>query len=264
MSDRKSIRGRSLDVARGFALPLLLLAAAEAAMHSYPDDGALAAPSAIGRSLIEGLSDLSLVQALGHTLLAAAGGLALGGGLGLLTGLWFGLSRRAARASALAVELLRPVPSIALVPLALLEFGFGYRMEIAVVAFTCLWPMLLFTQAAVRQIEPRLIEVGRMLRLSPRQQVRLLMLPAATPRLFTALRLDIGVALVVAVTVEVAANPQGLGYEMIAAQQSLDSARMYAALIVIATTGWVISESLVCIERRLFGRRSAPIEGGAR
>jgi sulfonate transport system permease protein len=101
------------------------------------------------------LSDGSLLAATAFTLGSAALGLALGAVLGLALGTLLGLSRRAARLASLSIEVLRPVPSVALIPLAMLVFGFGLRMEVSVVAFACLWPMLVLTQAAVLQVEPR-------------------------------------------------------------------------------------------------------------
>ena len=88
--------------------------------------------------------------------------------------------------------MLRPIPSVALLPLSLLIFGFGYRMEIAVIAFATFWPSLILTQSAVAQIEPRLIEVARLLGLTRLQTAWKIVLPAAAPRLMTGLRLAAG------------------------------------------------------------------------
>jgi sulfonate transport system permease protein len=68
--------------------------------------------------------------------------------------------------SFLTIEVLRPIPSVALIPLAMLVYGFGLRMEVSVVAFACSWPMLILSQAAVRQVEPQLLEVAQALELS--------------------------------------------------------------------------------------------------
>lgn len=89
----------------------------------------------------------------------AALGLLLVALLGLVLGLILGLSQRAGHMSFLTVEVLRPIPSVALIPLAMLVFGFGVRMELSVVAFATFWPMLILTQAAARQVEPRLLKV---------------------------------------------------------------------------------------------------------
>ena len=124
----------------------------------------------------------------------------------------------------MSIEVLRPVPSVALIPLAMLMFGFGARMEVSIVAFATFWPTLILVQSAVQQVEPRLLEVSRVLGLSARERACKIVLPAIVPRLFVALRLGVAVALVVAVTVEIAANPNGMGYAMMIAQQSLDPA----------------------------------------
>lgn len=251
---------RTASMLRGLALPLALLLTAEIAMRARGFDAdTLAPPSEIARALLAALRDGSVLKATGQTLAAALGGLALGGGLGLVAGLWCGLSERARRWSVLSVELLRPVPSVALIPVAMLTFGFGLRMEIAVVAFTCFFPMLLLTQAALRQVEPRLFEVAQVLGLTPPARVAKIVLPAAAPRIFVAFRLGVGIALVVAVTVEIAANPQGLGFGLMSAQQNLRPELMFGLLGWIGALGWALSHGLLMLERHLF--RHAPGTG---
>ena len=248
---------RRIDL-RGWALPITLMVLAEAAMRvNGTDSEALARPSDVARALWDALKDGTVLAASLQTLTAALGGLALGGGLGLLTRFWFGLSSRAERWSLLSVELLRPVPSVALIPVAMMAFGFGYRMEISVVAFTCFWPMLLLTQAALRQVEPRLFEVAQVLGLPARDRVTKIVLPAAAPRVFVAFRLGVGIALVVAVTVEIAANPQGLGFGLMSAQQNLRPDLMFAMLLWVGGLGWALSAALLMLERRCFRHLTA-------
>jgi NitT/TauT family transport system permease protein len=247
---------------RGWVPPVGMLAFAELAMRSTGvQSDALARPTEVLLALWGSMTDGSLWAASWQTLWSATGGLALGGGLGLLLGIWLGLSRRAAAASSLAVELLRPVPSVALLPLSMLVFGFGHRMEMAVVAFTCFWPMLLLTQTAIRHVEPRLLEVAYMLGLSPLSRVYSIVLPAALPRVFVAFRLCVGIALVVAVTAEVTANPQGLGYALMSAQQSLHPDLMFAMLLWIGVMGWLLTLSLQYLQTRWF-RHSLDVEPG--
>lgn len=247
---------------RGWALPVGLLVLTEVLMPG-PDEPSetVARPSAVLQALWVSMADGSLWTASWQTLWAATGGLALGGGLGLALGIWLGLSRRAAVASSLSVELLRPVPSVALLPLSMLVFGFGHRMEMAVVAFTCFWPMLLLTQTAIRHVEPRLLEVAYMLGLSPVARVFSIVLPAALPRVFVAFRLCVGIALVVAVTAEVTANPQGLGYALMSAQQSLHPEQMFAMLLWIGVLGWALTWALQRLQMRWF-RHSVSAEEG--
>lgn len=236
---------------RPFVFPLALLAVYEvyARRAAALGSDALAPPSAALKAFAGALLDGSLWQATAFTLGTAALGLLLGAGLGLALGIALGLSRRAARMGFVTIEVLRPVPSVALIPLAMLMFGFGVRMELAIVGFATFWPMLLLVQAAVQQVEPRLLEVSRVLGLSACERALKIVLPAIVPRLFVALRLGVAVALVVAVTVEIAANPNGMGYAMMIAQQSFDPALMLAWLGWIGVVGYAINVAMLRLQR---------------
>jgi ABC-type nitrate/sulfonate/bicarbonate transport system permease component len=243
------------DWLRAAAIPLLLLAALEIYTRTQAaGSDALAPPSAALRAWWGALTDGSLWQATAFTLGTAALGLALGLGAGVALGTLLGLSRRAAALGFLSIEVLRPIPSVALIPLAMLVFGFGLRMQLAVVAFATLWPALVLTQAAARQVEPQLLEVAAALQLGPWQRVRCIVLPAMVPRLFVALRLGVAIALVVAVTVEIAANPHGMGYAMMIAQQSLDPALMLAWLGWIGVVGFVINAAALRLQQAVARR----------
>jgi ABC-type nitrate/sulfonate/bicarbonate transport system permease component len=240
---------------RALAAPLALLALLEAyARTAGQASDALAPPSAALRAFGRVLADGSLLEATGFTLAAAAAGLALGSAMGLMLGIVLGLSRRASASCALSIELLRPVPSVALIPIAMLVFGFGLRMELAVVAFATFWPMLVLTRAAVQQVDPRLLEVASALGLTAWSRASKILLPAVMPRLFVALRLGLAIALVVAVTVEIAANPSGMGYALMLAQQSLDPALMLAWLGWIGLLGFALNALALRLQRALSRR----------
>ncbi|TPQ41535.1 ABC transporter permease [Bradyrhizobium guangdongense] len=241
------------------AKPVLLPAAALLAFElwarlSHLQSDSLAPPSAIVVALGAAIGDLSILAATRDTLFAAFVGLAAGGGIGLMLGVAFGISRPLDRLMEVTIEAIRPIPSIALLPIALISLGFGYRMEIVIVAFACVWPMLILTRAAVRSIEPRLMEVSRALRLSPAQRIAKIVIPAALPRIFVAFRLSAGIALIVAVTVEIAINPLGLGAGIMLAQQALRADLMLAYLVWIGVIGYALNILLIAAQRRLFGR----------
>jgi ABC-type nitrate/sulfonate/bicarbonate transport system permease component len=247
---------------RAFVFPALLLGLLEAWARTVGrGSDAVAPPSAALRAWAGALGDGSLLAATGFTLGSATLGLAIGTLGGVLLGTVLGLVPRAARAGFLSIELLRPIPSVALIPLAMLVFGFGLRLELSVVAFATFWPMLVLAQAAARQVEPRLLEVARALQLTPGQRFAKIVLPAMVPRLFVALRLGVAIALVVAVTVEIAANPHGMGYTLMIAQQSLDPALMLAWLFWIGVVGYAVNAGALWLQRRVALRMG---EAGAR
>ncbi|MET4070805.1 ABC-type nitrate/sulfonate/bicarbonate transport system permease component [Bradyrhizobium sp. S3.2.6] len=235
-------------------VPLAFLGIIELAMRAsgIESDG-LALPSQTAAALLGLITDGEIFLRTAETIGAIAVGVPIGGTLGLLLGVWLGLSPTAARLASLSIELFRPIPPVAVIPLMMLIYGLGIRMEAAIIAFACFWPMLLLTRDAVLGVEPRLIEVARMLGLPRRKQITKIALPAAVPRIFTALRLTLGIALIVAVTTEIAANPIGIGYAIISSGLSLRPEVMYAFLVWLAILGWLLNESLIAMHRRLFG-----------
>jgi sulfonate transport system permease protein len=250
----------TLKSLRGAVVPLVVLGVLEwYARGPGKNSDALAPPTEAVASLVGAMGDGSLLQASLFTLGSAAAGLLVGFVLGGLLGTWVGLSARAGRWAFLSVEVMRPIPSVALIPLAMLVYGFGVRMEASVVAFAVFWPMLVLAQAAARQVDARLLEVADALRLSATARLFKIVLPAMIPRLFVALRLGVAIALVVAVTVEIAANPNGLGYAIMMAQQSLDPALMLAWLFWIALLGFAVNAGALWVQSRVARAMGASI-----
>jgi ABC-type nitrate/sulfonate/bicarbonate transport system permease component len=240
---------------KGLVLPLGVILLWEIAARSgFIVAESMSFPSAITVAGWDAILDGSLVKATQETFGAALAGTVLGAGLGTACGVAFGLWRLLAALMRLSTEALRPIPSVALIPLALLIYGFGYRMEIAVVAFACFWPLLIITENAVRGIEPRLLEVSSALGFGLVARIFKIVLPAALPRVFVGLRLATAVALVVAVTVEITANPIGLGYALIVAQESMKPDRMFVFLLWIGFLGWAVNAVLLRAQQRWFGR----------
>lgn len=243
---------------RGALVPVALLLLWQASVEA---SDSMAPPLAVLRAAAAALADGSLLVATAETLLVVGGGLLFGGGAGLLAGIALGLLPWAARLFRAPVEVLRPLPSVALIPLALLAFGFGPALGVSVVAFATFWPTLVLSEAAVRGVDRQLLDMARALQLGAVARVVKVVLPAAAPRLLVALRLAIGVALVVAVTVEIAVNPQGLGYVLTISQQSLRPDLMLACLFWVGLLGWSLNHGIVTLERRLLARgRVVPAE----
>jgi ABC-type nitrate/sulfonate/bicarbonate transport system permease component len=241
--------------AKAFLLPVAALALLEVwARVTQLQSDSLAPPSAVAAALAEAFKDGSVLTATRDTLISAFAGLAIGGAIGLAFGIALGIFHVFDRLMEVTIEAIRPIPSIALLPIALIALGFGYRMEIVIIAFACVWPILILSRAAIGGIEPRLMEVSRALRLSPADRVRKIIIPAALPRIVLAFRLAAGIALIVAVTVEIAINPMGLGAAIMTAQQALRPDLMLAYLVWIGAVGYALNTGLLLAQRHLFGR----------
>lgn len=239
---------------KGAILPVGALILWEVGMRAgNVQSDSLAAPSQIAAAFWQALTDGTIPRRTGETLRTALTGLALGGGLAVVVSIILGLVPAAARLMQFSIEVVRPIPAVALIPVAIMTLGFGYSMGIALVAFACFWPVLIYGHAAIVGIEPQLLDVSRVLRLSAFGRVTKIVLPAALPRYFVAFRLAAAVSLIISVTVEIAANPLGIGHELMIASQSLNPSLMFAMLLWLGMVGWAVNGTLLFAQRRLFG-----------
>jgi NitT/TauT family transport system permease protein len=245
---------------RGLILPLGAALALELVgrVSGFRSDS-VPLPSEIAGAFARALSDGNIARATLDTLSAALGGLAVGATIGLVLGVTFGILPVVFWLLEFTTEILRPIPSVALIPVALLIFGFGQTMEIALIAKSTIWPILFVTHAAVAGIDPRLIEVAKLLKLRFQDIVRKIVIPAVLPAIFVGFRLSIGLALLMAITTEIVVNPRGLGYAMMRAQETMRSDLLFALLLWTGLLGWAVNSALEAGQRRLF-RQNEPGE----
>lgn len=244
---------QQVNFLKGFLIPTSLILLTEIIISSFKiQSDSIAAPSSIAQAFYGALIDGSLMESTLYTLHCVFYSILIAMLIGVPLGILFGLSRRIYTLFSGMIEIMRPIPSIALMPLAMLILGIGYKMEVAVVVFACIWPILLMSIHATQQIEKRHIEVAKTLRLGTLKSTLSIYIPSILPRMMVALRLACTVALVVAITVEVSGNPEGLGNFIINAQQSINPELMWAALIWIACIGWLMNLMLVKLNQWLF------------
>jgi ABC-type nitrate/sulfonate/bicarbonate transport system permease component len=160
-------------------------------------------------------------------------------------GLLMGTSATFRRYAMASVEVLRPMPGIAFVPVALLLFGFSLQTELVVIVLPALWPVLINTMGGVMGVHARLFEVGATFRLSRAAIIRRILLPAALPAILVGLRLSLTLALVLAVVAEMVGNPAGLGYAVVRDQQALQPNLMFANVLVIGILGIGLNAALL-------------------
>lgn len=212
----------------------------------------LPAPSAI----LLGLSALAISPQfwsdVAHTLQAVLIGWVMAGVIGIALGLLLGISPVLRRYSLASIEVLRPMPGIAFVPVALLLFGFSLKTELVVIVLPALWPVLINTMGGVAGVHRRLFEVGATFRLPRAKVVTKILIPAALPSILVGLRLSLTLALVLAIVAEMVGDPTGLGYAVVRDQQALQPALMFADVLVIGILGIVLNQLLLQIIGRMF------------
>jgi NitT/TauT family transport system permease protein len=195
-------------------------------------------------------SQASLVRAL------TGFGLAIGVAvpLGLLIGWYRGL---AATLNPL-LELFRNTAALALLPVFILILGIGETSKITIVFYSCLWPILLNTVAAVRGVDPLLVKSARSMGLPAPKLFAKVVLPASVPTIFTGIRLAGASSVLVLLAAEMFGAKAGLGYLILSAQSNFQIPQMYAGILTISLLGLALNIGLLRLERRLSRWRTAP------
>ena len=142
-----------------------------------------------------------------------------------------GRSRRIALLLNPIAEILRPIPSAAIIPVAILFLGIDERMKIAVVVFGSTLPILLNTIYGVRSVDLLLIDTGRTFNLSRLAFLRKIVIPAALPSIATGLRISLAISLILTITVEMIAGNSGLGFLILDYERSFRYAGVYAGVV---------------------------------
>ena len=202
-------------------------------------------------SLINGLVSGPLLGQTLETVERMLLGWLLASLVGIMLGALIGISRRARAYIAPTLELLRPLPASAMIPIAIAFLGFSDQMVLVVIAFGALWPMLLATIHGFAAMEPRLYEVSAVLGLTRLQIIWKLALPSAMPMIFASLRLGLTISLILAVVGEMLASREGLGQSILLASRSFRSADLFAGIVILGAIGLVGSRLLSVAERRL-------------
>lgn len=221
-------------------LGLVLLGAWEATVHLNQTSAlVLPAPSAVGRSLWQGLSSGYLWPHIVTTLTEVILGLLLGATMGFVGGVVLGESERWRAVLMPYVVISQVVPKLALAPLFIVWFGFGTLPTVVMTALICFFPLLENTVTSMQQVNAQQLELFRMLRASRWQTLWRLKIPAGMPSIFAGLRVAVVLAWVGAVVGEFIGGSKGLGALIIAAQGSMDTPLMFAVLTVITVLGLV-------------------------
>ena len=186
--------------------------------------------------------------------------IALGFGVGIVLALTVGylLARNAIfeRIASPYLVAAQAVPVLVLAPLLVLWFGSGLLSKVVICSLIVFFPVAIATMVGIRSVDPRLLELGRSLRATPRQTLTSLEIPAALPSIFGGMRVGVTLAVVGAIVGEWAGASKGLAVLINLARGSLfDIPLMFATLLTIALVGVALYVIVIAIERNLLGAR---------
>jgi ABC-type nitrate/sulfonate/bicarbonate transport system permease component len=178
-------------------------------------------------------------------------GYAIACAVAVAIGVPLGLSPLLRRATSPIVEFLRAIPPPALLPLAIVVIGVGNSMKIAIIAFVCLWPVLLNTIDGIRGIDPTLNETVRVYGVGGLTRLRLVTLPAAAPQIFAGMRTSLSLALILMVISEMVASTNGIGFFVLQSQRTFAIPEMWSGILLLGILGYVLNLIFILVERRV-------------
>ncbi|MBP3045109.1 ABC transporter permease [Arthrobacter jiangjiafuii] len=189
--------------------------------------------------------------AVGETLLAWALGLAAAVVSAAVLGLIIGMSPFLRRFTNSTIEFLRPVPSVALIPLAVLLFGVKIESSLMLIIYACFWQVLIQVLYGVADVDNVATQTAQSYGFSRLQRIRDVVFPTVLPYLMTGIRLAASVALILAITAELIIGSPGLGREIANAQSGGAISGMYALVLATGLLGVAINMVMRLVERRV-------------
>ncbi|MGN0352760.1 MAG: ABC transporter permease [Roseburia sp.] len=232
-------------------IPVLLLCLWQVlAMNGIIKETLMPRPTKIGSTLWKLILNGKLPRDIGISLRRVILGYLLGASVGIIVGIILGLFHRINNAMKLLLEVLRPIPIIAWVPILILWVGIDEESKIIVIAIGTFWPVLLNVVSGIKSVDKKYLEVSTIFMKSKVTTITKVVLPAAMPSIFTGLRIASGNALMGVIGAEMFAASAGLGYMISYAREMSQPAKMLGGVFVIGVLGYLLNTVVAAIEKR--------------
>ncbi|MFD4323428.1 ABC transporter permease [Nocardioides sp. NPDC058538] len=247
----RRIAGRGRDAALGVLGLLVVVGLAEALPRLGIVNGSYLPPaSAMFTELFDQLGEAAFWTDLGATLRGWATGLAIAMAAGIVLGVVIGSVGFLRDLTASTIEFLRPIPSVALIPLVVLLYGSRPTSALILVVYAAFWQILVQVLYGVADVDPVVRDTARSYRFSRLATVRTVLWPTALPYVMTGFRLAASVALILEITAELIIGVPGLGRSIGVAQSSGAVEKTYALVIVVGLIGVAVNLVARALERR--------------
>ncbi|SAL35494.1 binding-protein-dependent transport system inner membrane protein [Caballeronia sordidicola] len=235
-----------------WGMPVLLLIVWELfARLGALSPNVLPAPSKVALTAFQLVKEGRLLGDMAVSLLRAATGFVIGGSIGFALGTAVGFSKVAEAFLDRNVQMLRAIPFLAVLPLVIVWFGVGEAGKIFLVSLGVMFPIYINTVLGIRQVDPKLIELGRVLGLSNRTLIRRIVLPGALPSVLAGVRYALATAWLALVVAETIATSTGIGFLAMDAREFLRTDVIVMTIVIYAVIGVLADAFARFLERRL-------------
>jgi sulfonate transport system permease protein len=244
--------GRHQLLALSWIAPVALIIAWEIlAQSGWLSPQVLPAPSKVAKTAFKLAASGSLLNDFGVSLLRAAVGFVIGAGVGFVLGTLVGFSRLAEALIDRSVQMIRAIPFLALLPLVIVWFGVGEAEKIFLVSLGVAFPIYINTTLGIRQVDPKLLELGRVQGLRTGQLIRRVILPGALPSILTGVRYSLATAWLALVVAETIGAQSGIGFLAMDAREFLRTDVIVLTIVIYALIGVAADSIARLLERRL-------------
>lgn len=238
MSKYKKVSGFLISL----IVPVLILIIWEvAAVNGLVKETVMPRPSKIGETLWGLILNGKLPKDIFISLRRVLFGYTLGAAFGILVGILLGIFSKVNSLLRLLIEILRPIPIIAWVPVLILWVGIDESSKIIVIAIGTFWPVLLNVIGGIKNVDNKYLEVSTVFIKSKFTVITKVVIPAAMPSIFTGLRIASGSALMGVIGAEMFAASSGLGYMVAYAREMSQPAKMLGGVFVIGILGAILN-----------------------
>jgi sulfonate transport system permease protein len=207
------------------------------------------APVQVAAAFWEKLSNGELLVNIYASAVRAISGLLVGGSIGFLLGLANGVSRLSHSLTDTTLQMLRTIPNLALIPLVILWFGIGEEAKLFLTALGVFFPLYLNTLHGVKNVDPQLLEMGRVYGMSRWTLFRKVIFPGALPSIFVGLRFSLGIMWLTLIVAESMAASSGIGHMANSAREFMMTDVVILALVIYALLGKLADVIAQTLER---------------
>ena len=244
--------GRARALAQYLALPAAGLAIWQTASSlGYIAPYALPSPWLILRTGVESVADFSLPRDILVSLGRVVGGFILAALAALALGIVTALSTRFETYTRCLFQVLKPIPPIAWIPIAILWLGIGESSKLFIIFIGAFFPVFINTVSGIRHIDPRYVEVARVLEIPYGKFVKTVVLPGALPVILSGLRIGLNSAWICVVAAEMIAATSGIGYLLMDGRQLAQPDKVILAMLVVGVIGKITDDLVARLETGL-------------
>lgn len=236
-------------------LPAVLLLLWERGVRSGSINGnVIPAPSKLLDTFVKLVKNGKLAEGLAISFQRVIKGFLIAAVIGIVLGFLMGLFASFNRLLSSVVNILRPIPVVALIPILIIILGVGEPANVSIIVIGALWPILLNTTAGVMSTDKKLLELAYVYRLSKPKQYFQIVLPSALYSILTGLRLGVSGAWMSVVAAEMIGATSGIGYLIMFSKSLAQAANMYVLVLVVGIIGYLIDKILLVLQDRIAGR----------